>query len=281
MNPPPHGPPPGDTARWVLLSVASPPAPEAFLLVDALRRLGARSVEREDDRVVALFPPHANPPSLAADATAALRASTSLPDPDVRWSRLDREAWAARLGAPPGPVQVGDVVIRLDRSTAFGTAEHPTTRSCLRLLDGLVGEGDRVLDVGAGSAILAIAAVLMGARRADALEADAIACDAARRNAALNDVAGRVRVEETRVAPGSLRRRSRYDGVVANLQAEILGPLVPDLAAVVSPAGWVVVSGVLRSERDEIAGSADAAGLRLEREELEDGWWTAHFTRIL
>lgn len=279
-----RGPPPResgpDPRRWLLLSLAAPPAGEAFLLVDALRRMGARSVEREGPRVVALFPPHGRPDELVAEVRVAVRASTSLTDPAVTWSRLDPDAWAARLGPPPAPVRVGGLVLRLDASTAFGTAEHPTTRSCLRLLDGLVVGGDRVLDVGAGSAVLAIAAVLLGAGRADALEADPMACEAARRNVALNDVAGRVRVRETRVAPGSLGRRTRYDGVVANLEAEVLHPLLPDLAGVASPGGWVVVSGVLRSERDGMVGSAEAAGLRLEREELEHGWWTGRLSRI-
>lgn len=205
----------GSDRRWLLLSVAAPPPGEAFLLVDALRRLGARSVEREGARVVALFSPHAHAEELAAEVGVAVRASTSLTDPAVTWRRLDRDAWAARLGPPPAPVRVGDLVIRLDPSTAFGTAEHPTTRSSLRLLEGLVARGDRVLDVGAGSAILSIAAVLLGARRADALEADPLACEAARRNVRLNDLAGRVRVRQTHVVPGvarptvPLRRRHR------------------------------------------------------------------------
>lgn len=277
-GPPPRegGPDPG---RWLLLSLAAAPAGEAFLLVDALRRLGARSVEREGPRVVAVFPPHPRPDELAAEVRVAVRASTSLTDPAVSWSRLDPDAWAARLGPAPAPVCVGGLSLRLDASTAFGTAEHPTTRSCLRLLDALVVDGDRVLDVGAGSAILAIAAVLLGAGRADALEADPVACEAARRNVALNDVAGRVRVRETRVTPGSLGRRTRYDGVVANLQAEILHPLIPDLAGATAPGGWVLLSGAIRAERERVVGSAEAAGLRLEAEEVDDGWWTGRLSR--
>lgn len=269
----------GSDRRWLLLSVAAPPPGEAFLLVDALRRLGARSVEREGARVVALFSPHAHAEELAAEAGVAVRASTSLTDPAVTWRRLDRDAWAARLGPPPAPVRVGDLVIRLDPSTAFGTAEHPTTRSSLRLLEGLVARGDRVLDVGAGSAILSIAAVLLGARRADALEADPLACEAARRNVRLNDLAGRVRVRQTHVVPGSLGRRSRYDGVIANLEAEILRPLIADLAGAASAGGWVVLSGALRSERDAIVETAESAGLRLEVEGVDDGWWTGCLSR--
>ncbi len=264
---------------WLLLETDSPPAGEAHLLVDALHRLGARAVEREGRGVAALFPPHDDPAALAAEARIAVRASIGGPEPRITWRRLSSAERAARLGPAPPPLHVGGRHIRLEASTAFGTAEHPTTRSCLRLMEERVSRGDRVLDVGAGSAILAMAAVALGARRAMALESDPEACAAARRNVKLNRLRGRVRVREEVVTPGSLGRRGRYDGVVANLPAGILRPLLPDLAGAARRDGWVILSGVLRSERAEVLRAALDAGLREDRAEVDDGWWTAALTR--
>lgn len=306
MRPPDEGGP-VDT-RWLLLSMAAPEPRDAHLLVDALHRVGARSVEREEGRVVALFPPPDDPAAHAAETALAVRASTRLTDPELTWSRLTPDEWAARLAAghparrvtdrivvvadvgvapdpdvrpspAAGPGPAGDLLIRLDPSTAFGTAEHPTTRACIRMLDDLVAPGDRVLDVGAGSAILSIAAVVLGAAGATALEVDPVSCAAARRNVALNGLEGRVVVEEVRVTGTSLEDRGRYQGVMANLHAGILQPLIPALAALPAPAGWVILSGVLREERDGIVDAARSAGLRLAGESMDEGWWTGRLER--
>lgn len=269
----------GEPEAWLLLEAAAPPAGEAHLLLAALHRLGARAVDREGGRVVALFSPHADPAALAVEAEIAVRASTSVAEPEVTWRRLSPGERAARLGPAPPALGVAGRSIRLEASTAFGTAEHPTTRSCLRLLEAHLGSGDRVLDVGAGSAILAIAAVLLGADRAVALESDPVACAAARRNVALNDVEGRVRVREVAVAPGSRGDRGRYDVVVANIEAGILLPLIPGLAPAVREGGLLILSGVLRAERAKAVAAVRAAGLTVEAEEVDDGWWTGAMRR--
>ena len=303
---------------WLLLDLAAPPDGETHLFVDALRRCGARSVERAGgDRFEALFPDPGARDSvdrLVAEVGSVVRASTRLMDPDVRWRRQTREEWAARwrreqavvrvsrrilvapvgvgLGEPgestssPAPtwssgLEVGDedVVVRLDPGVAFGTAEHPTTRSCLALLDDRVGPGDRVLDVGAGSGILAVAAALLGAEHVRAVEMDPVSCEAARRNVAANKVAGRVVVEEREITPGDLRKVGRYDGVVVNIESRVSAPLVPMVPAALTPGGWLILSGVVGGERADAVATAEAAGLGLVEEKPERSWWTGAFER--
>ncbi|MDX1676143.1 MAG: 50S ribosomal protein L11 methyltransferase [Longimicrobiales bacterium] len=307
---------------YLLVALPAPDAREIHLFVDALRRCGARAVEREGDRFVALFPWPEDVDALVADVRSAVRASTTMDAPDPTWERLSREEWAARwrseqaarritrrivvapVGVPlpsagervagdsegtehtghgvVGGVRVGpyDVVIRLDPAVAFGTAEHATTRACLALLDGRVRPGDRVLDVGTGSGILAVAAARLGAGGVLALESDPVACDAARRNAEANAVADRVEVRERTVARRDLRKFGRFDGVVINIEARVSAPLVPVVPAALRPGGWFILSGVVGGERSDAVAAAEAAGLALTEERPERGWWSGAFERV-
>lgn len=292
------------TPHWIVLSVLVPPAGEEVLLVDALRRAGARAVERDGARFEAVVPGTPNVDRLVRDAEALIRASTTLTDPAIRWRSLDADAWARRwreeqgrsritdrivveaAEESPGPRGAGrtaedpaEVTIRLEPATAFGTAEHPTTRACLRFLDAVLSPGDRVLDAGTGSGILAIAAALLGARRVTALDADPLAVDAARRNADRNGVARRVGVRERTIRPGRRQGWRRYDGVVANIPGPALIPMIPSLARSVAPGGWLILSGLLRTEREAAVASASDAGLELLEEDAAAGWWTGWFGR--
>ncbi|TVP56001.1 MAG: hypothetical protein EA351_09315 [Gemmatimonadales bacterium] len=286
-------PPSRDSPQWLRVTLPPPPAGEGFLLVDALHRLGARHITRREDRIVALLACHdPDPRELVADLRAAVRASTSLGVESIEWSQISEseidEAWqrdvrpfqaSPRLRVVPsnsvGPRDPS--VLRLSPSLAFGTPSHPTTRSCLELLDSCVQPGERLVDVGTGSGILAIAAALLGAAHIEAYEADRSACRAAIRNRALNHVESRVEVIEARVTPESLRKLSdsdRIDGVSANLEPAALLPLIGSLARLPRPGGWILLSGVPRAELPTLRESLGSELLDPVTERVVDGWWT-------
>jgi ribosomal protein L11 methyltransferase len=276
--------------RWLILSVVAPPRGEELLLIDALRRLGARSVEREGERFVARLPPHNEVEALLREAERVIRASTSLAEPALSWRWQHHDEWAEqwtrdlpprrvtdRIVVAPARAEVherpGEIVIRLDPSAAFGTAEHPTTRMCLRFLDRLVRAGDRVADIGSGSGILAIAAARLGAANVLALEHDPLACADARANVRLGGVADRVHVRELKVTTGELSRLGRFHGVVVNLEWVLLQPILHGLPATVAPGGWLVAAGLLVPERAPFLTAAGHLGLSLRDEATEGGWW--------
>jgi ribosomal protein L11 methyltransferase len=167
-----------------------------------------------------------------------------------------------------------EVVIALDPGMAFGTGLHPTTRLCLAALESVADrgglEGARVLDVGCGSGILAIAAVRLGAASALGLDIDPIAIEATDANARRNRVRRRIR---TRV--GSLPSGERPVALVlANLIAGVLIPLAPSLHAELRPGGTLLASGIFVDREAEVAEAFVEAGL-LVAARLAEGDWVA------
>ncbi|HEY8428114.1 MAG TPA: 50S ribosomal protein L11 methyltransferase [Sandaracinaceae bacterium] len=173
-----------------------------------------------------------------------------------------RPSWEA---FEPGP---RDVVITLDPGQAFGTGTHESTRLVLAEVDALVRGGERVLDVGCGSGILSIGALLLGATSALAIDIDPIAVSVTAENAALNGVADRLRAETTAIEEVT----GEYELVLANIQSGVLISMAPSLIARVKPGGHLVLSGLLAHESEEMRGAFSA--LSFVRE-ARDGEWIA------
>jgi ribosomal protein L11 methyltransferase len=162
-----------------------------------------------------------------------------------------------------------DVVLLLDPGMAFGTGLHPTTRLCLRAVEECVRPGMRVLDVGAGSGILAIAAARLGASVVEAVEIEPVAAGVCQQNVERNGVAGVVHVTSGTLSSAP---RERYDLILANITIATLLQLHPLLAEHLSTDGVAVLSGVLAERADELLAALLQAGWRHRRTEQEQDW---------
>ena len=146
------------------------------------------------------------------------------------------------------PAGAADVILRLDPGLAFGTGTHPTTALCLEWLDNASLEGKTVLDYGCGSGILAVAALLLGAKHAQAVDIDPQALTATRENAVSNGVAPQIDI----CLPESLEAESTYDVVIANILSGPLVELAPVLAGYCADGGELVLSGILASQSETV-----------------------------
>jgi ribosomal protein L11 methyltransferase len=169
----------------------------------------------------------------------------------------------------------GTVPIRLDAGQAFGSGEHDSTRGCLLALDRLARRRrlKRVLDLGCGAGILAIAAAKCWPARVLAADNDPVAVAVAQGNAARNGVAARVRcLLSDGYDSGALRRAGPFDLILANILAEPLCEMARDTARNLTPDGVAVLSGLLDRQADSVLAAHRPFGLRL-REQIGEGLW--------
>jgi ribosomal protein L11 methyltransferase len=176
---------------------------------------------------------------------------------------LLQPAWLPLVDAGPA-----DVVVSIDPGRSFGSGSHPSTRLVLALLEDLIDGGERVLDVGCGSGVLAIAACRLGAASAAAVDVDPAAIDATAANAAANGVADRV----VAVQGDAAATAGSFDVVVANIGLRVLQAEAPAIVERVRVGGLLVLAGLLVEQADTVA--AAFGGCR-ERERRVDGEWVA------
>jgi ribosomal protein L11 methyltransferase len=260
---------------------------QAEALSEALMEAGAESVALDPAgpqmRLTALAAPGTDAATLVASAAAA--AALTLPAFVV--TRLEDEDWVRRSQSQFGPIRISSrlwivpswhtppdhaaIVVRLDPGLAFGTGSHVSTRLVLRFLEKHVRNGDRVLDYGCGSGILAIVAAKLGAGEIAAVDIDPQALETTMSNASGNGVA-------LQVAAPEFLRTGTYDLVVANILAGPLIALEPLLAARTRRGGRVALSGILESQAAEVA-AAYARDFDTAAGAAEEGWALVEGTR--
>ena len=294
--------PPGPSSRdsgaerlYAALDVRFPPrAPHLpDLLSAALDDLGPSAVHEvgsDDEPFWRIFFPSAEARDDAATALAVFTADgvslAAVDVPDEDWAaRSQRDLRAVRVGrilvAPPwdrpesSTEEGASITIVIQPSTGFGTGHHETTRLCLELLQETGCAGMRVIDVGTGSGILALAAVALGAREVDAIDIDPDAIRSARENVSLNAcLAAGGTAARVRVAIGDGREpREPGDLVLANLTGGLLIAAAERLVSLARPGGRLLLSGFQTHETDAVLGAFGGACRAIGRR--QEGHWGA------
>jgi ribosomal protein L11 methyltransferase len=280
---------------------------DAEALSEALFDLGALSVSVEDadadtpeeqplfgepgheptrlawnrSRVVALLADDADPALLVAAAANEIKLS---PIPAYTVREVEEQDWVRVTQSQFEPIHIGEhiwvvpswhdapepdaVVLELDPGLAFGTGSHPTTRLCMEWLEQHVQPGERTLDYGCGSGILAIVAKKLGAGETVGVDIDPNAVEASRYNAERNHV------EATFALPDDAPEGT-FDLVVANILSNPLKLMAAMLCARVRPGGRLILSGVLERQAEEVA-AAYASAIPLTVWRARDGWVCLH-----
>jgi ribosomal protein L11 methyltransferase len=177
--------------------------------------------------------------------------------------------------APPWLAEESDPrrTVIVDPAMAFGTGEHQSTRGVMRLMQGVVRAGDVVADLGAGSAVLSIAAARLGAARVTAIEIDHDAIGNAEENIAANGVEERVEIIEGD-ATTLLPLLAPVRVVLANIISSVLIPLLPTIRGSLATGGQAILAGILCEEREAMVSALRGDGWVIEREDTEDVWWS-------
>jgi ribosomal protein L11 methyltransferase len=206
--------------------------------------------------------------------------------PPITVTRIENIDWNAEWENTIRPIRVGrriviapswhphnpgpdDVVLTIDPKMSFGTGYHESTRLIIRMLEDDVRPGARVLDIGTGTGVLAIAALKLGAATAVGVDIDEWSEMNARENAGVNGVAA-----ELSIVRGTLADipRGTFDLVLANIQRFVLVRLMPEMAARLDPSGTLLLSGLLIGDEEEIVREAQSAGLAVARRATENEW---------
>lgn len=272
---------------WITLSIKTDSA-HAELLSDTLMEQGALSVDIHDAaadtqdeqmlfgepgepsgeiwqnaEVSALFTQDTDIADVLHHTAAAMKLSTPL---QYRLKHMEEQDWVRLTQSQFDPIQISSrlwivptwhqspdptaINLILDPGLAFGTGSHPTTRLCLQWLDRYLQPGDKVLDYGCGSGILAIAAMKLGAGHVTGIDIDPLAIEASQANALRNDC--NPTQFEFLSTNQTLENKAEMDIVVANILANPLTILAPVLARAVRPGGHIVLSGILQQQAEQV-----------------------------
>ncbi len=166
----------------------------------------------------------------------------------------------------------GEVVIRMDPGMAFGTGTHETTRLVVRIMQDIIKGGERVLDIGTGSGILSICASKLGAAWCNAYDIDPVAVKVAKDNAEA-DGCTNITVGVSDLLYGVDKSGRKYDFCVANIVADIIIRMLPDIGEYLTDDAPLILSGIIEPRADEVRAKARECGFAVVREEKENDWY--------
>ena len=270
---------------WIALRIT--PASNREGVIAALFEAGSQGVQEDGACVVTHFPAGSRIDAIReAVIDADPRADISVADaPETDYSQWRASVSSHQVGdlviAPPWLAKDSDPrrTVIVDPAMAFGTGEHASTRGVMRLMQGVVRAGDVVADLGAGSAVLSIAAAKLGAARVAAIEIDPDSIGNAEDNVSANGVEERVEIIEGDAAI-LLPLLAPVRLVLANIITSVLIPLLPTIRASLAPGGQAILAGILREEREAMVAALDTDGWAIEREDTEDVWWSVQIVQI-
>lgn len=273
--------------NWWDIQVLCDPTLEdiVFWRFELLGALGTSSQRKSSQRLIqAYFPQDAFELLDVAAIALLLRQDAlcaQLPTPQTSWSLIDEEDWSKSWKQYWHPQNVGDrllinpawlptpktdrKIIKLDPGVAFGTGAHATTQLCLESLemrlDGQGGDGAVIADIGCGSGILSIGALLLGAKRSYAVDTDALAVQATGENRAMNGLPS----DRLMVQLGSIKQlvtglAEPVDGILCNILAEVILDLIPQMGEIAKPSTWGILSGILLEQSKLVADTLEQHG---------------------
>ena len=164
-----------------------------------------------------------------------------------------------------------EIIIRMDPGMAFGTGTHETTRLVMKIMQDEIRGGERVLDVGTGSGILSICASKLGAKSCNAYDIDPVAVKVARDNA-IADGCDNITVGVSDLLHGVDISQGKYDFCVANIVADIIIRMMPDIAKFITHDAPLILSGIISMRADEVRRAVTENGFVVVREEQENDW---------
>lgn len=258
-------------------------------LIAMLGQLGIEGFWEDGDLLKCYVPEQKWSPALQEEMRSVigmLASPSSHPLPPMHVQALADRNWNAEWEKTIQPIHVtprivitpswhvytpaqGELVLTIDPKMSFGTGYHESTRLILGLVEHAIRAGMTVLDVGTGTGVLAIAAIRLGAAHAVACDIDEWSYDNAIENATLNGVADRITILQGDITVTPDRS---HDLVIANIQRNVLIPMLPAMRSRLAPGGTLLLAGLLNTDREEMTAALRAQGFTLLQERAENEW---------
>lgn len=218
-----------------------------------------------------------------------------LPVPKIESILINEEDWASSWKEHWQPLEIGDrflinpawlpipqsdrIMLRLDPGVAFGTGNHATTQLCLEALERQAIADAIVADIGCGSGILSIGALLLGASRVYAVDTDPLAVQSTRSNQELNDISSQRLVAYEGSVEELLQQGELVDGIVCNILAEVIISLIPQMSRIAKSTTWGILSGILISQADSVTHALAQNGWSVTSIERQNDWCCLNIQR--